>query len=190
MIDVEVTFVQQDAVSVFLESALVGEEEQRAEILLFSFFATRNIANLGRRDTVGSSLGDALCRVHDDKSVYRLLREFGGTDLRLVDPRKESGPKRFNATLRLTRRGPIFKLKAHGVGVLGKGLGFYSPTATLALLAYLLQRRQGDRRYNNRLVAAANAVGRAADAVSLRSQARVAMEAAAFGWQHAFAEPE
>ena len=78
-------------------------------------------------------------------------------------------------------------MQAHGFGMMGRGVGYYALTSTLALLHWLLERRRDDTMYQGALAATAEKVGAAGmhGLISATSQARVAMGAAGDAWREA-----
>lgn len=179
--NLEVWFTQQDVVSVYLESSVVDPDEERfLETSLFALFAARQIANFGR-DWVGQSLSATLADIDPASALADVTSRLG--DVRLASEFSGSGRKGFTAELRPEKRG-FFKLKIHGMGFMGKGAGYYGPTATLCVLAHLLGRRTDDPEYQYAVAATAKFVGLAGmrGAIGVTSQAPIAMEAAAAGW--------
>lgn len=71
--------------------------------------------------------------------------------------------------------------------MMGRGVDYYAPTSTLALLYWLLDRRKDDPVYQRALSAAAENVGILGiqSAITVTSQAPLAMEAASAAWQEA-----
>lgn len=186
--NLEVWFPQQNEASVFLESSVVDTDEERfLEVSLFALFATRQMANL-RGEWVAESLAAALMTLDLERPIEDAREKLG--DVRLVTPSGTGGRKGFTAELRPEKRG-FFKMHPRGFGLLGKGVAYYAPTSTLALLAYLLGRRSGDKEYLAALTSTAKLVGHAGarGAITITSSAPLAMEAAAAGWA-AVAEAE
>lgn len=180
-LNLEIWFLQQDQVSIFLESSVADPDEERfQEVALFALFATRQVANLSG-DWVAQSLASTLLGIDLDRPVEDVREKLG--DVRIVTPSAPGGRKGFTAALRPEKRG-FFKMNPRGFGLLGKGVGYYAPTSTLALLAYLLDRRSDDEDYVNALVATAKLVGAAGaeGAIGVTSSAPIAMKAAAQGW--------
>jgi hypothetical protein len=173
--NLEIWFPQQNEVSVFLESSITDpEEEQFSETCLFALYAARQIANL---TVEGQSLAYVLGTT-DTADPLRQTEERLD-EVRVSSPRSRGGRKGFTAELRPDRRA-FFKLNAHGFGMLGKGVGYYAPTSTLALLYWLLNRRKDDPTYQRALAAAAENIGVAGSQgqISITSQAPIAMQAA------------
>ena len=181
-LNLEIWFPQQTEVTVFLESSITDpEQEQFAETCLFALYAARQIANL-RRD--GYSLAGVLAAT-DTANPRRQAEERLG-DVRVTSPRSAGGRKGFTAEIR--ERGGAFKLKAHGFGMLGKGVGYYSPISTMALLYWLLDRRKDDPHYQRVLATTAKNVGIAGSRgrISAMSQGGEATHAAVMAWGEAF----
>lgn len=180
--NLEVWFPQQNEVSVFLESSVGDpEEEQSLETGLFALYAARQIANLGGD---GYSLAAVLQATDTAEPLSQAEQRLG--DVRVTSPRASGGRKGFTVELRPDERA-FFKLKAHGFGMMGKGVGYYAPTSTLALLYWLLNRRKDDRTYQRALAAAAENVGIAGSQglINVTSQADIAMQAAGAAWGEA-----
>lgn len=182
--NLEIWFPQQDQVTVFLESSVIDSDEERFhETSLFALFATRQIANLGT-DWVGQSLAATLSGIDLDRPADDALEKLG--DVELVTPSTPGGRKGFTAELRPEKRG-FFKMHPRGFGIMGKGVQYYAPTSTVALLASLLDRRRDDAEYTRALTATAKIVGHtgAQGAIGVTTSAQVAMKAAAAGWAFA-----
>lgn len=181
--NLEVWFEQQNLVSVFLESSVVDpDEEQFYETCLFSLYAARQIANL-RGD--GMSLAFALQAVDTSNALEQTKEALG--DVRVGAPSyTASGRKGFTCELRPDKRA-FFKLNGHGFGMMGRGVGYYAPTSTLALLYWMLDRRKDDPLYQRALAATAENVGilGARGAITVTSQAPMAMQAATAAWEEA-----
>ncbi len=187
--NLEIWFPQQDQVTVFLESSVIDSDEERfQETSLFALFATRQLANL-RGDWVATSLAATLADVDLGRPADDAREKLG--DVQLVTPSAPGGRKGFTAELRPEKRG-FFKMHARGFGLMGKGVSYYAPTSTVALLAYLLGRRPDDAEYARALTATAKFVGHAdgQGAIGITTSAQVAMEAAAAGWAFAMEEAE
>ena len=176
----EVWFPAQDRVSVFLESSFVDDEDEAIhETMLFALFAARQIANFSG-DLVAQSLAAVLTDIDKAAPLKSAAEKLDGVTL--VSPSPGRGRKGFTAELRPEKRA-FFKLNAHGFGMLGRGVGYYAPTAVLALLAHLLSRRESPE-YRSALALAGNLVGIAGrnGAITIPSQANVAMQAAGAAW--------
>lgn len=183
--NLEVWFPQPNEVTVFLESSIADPDDERLyETMLFALFAVRHIAN-GRGSFTYASLAEALFSLDEHEplpGIAEALKEVGAT---VGSPTVAGGRKGFTCTLRPEKRG-FFKLHPHGFGMLGKGVDYYAPTSTLALLSWLLSRRVEDDRYQLALGMAAKMIGAAgvSGQVSVTSQAQIAMQASSAGWMH------
>jgi hypothetical protein len=180
--NLEVWFPQQDEVTVFLESSFPDQdEEQFYETSLFALFAARQIAN-GRGDAFSSSLAEVLFSINETSPLSHVESQLEG-EVRVGSPTSRGGRKGFTAEFRPEKRA-FFKLNMHGFGMLGKGVGYYAPTSTLALLCWMLRRRHDDQAYQRALATTAKAVGAAgvSGMISVTSQSQVAMQASAAGW--------
>jgi hypothetical protein len=185
-INLEIWFPQQDEVTVFLESSYVDEDddddERFYETALFALFAARQIANF-RNDQIAQSLSAVLMDIDEECPLADIEARLHG-DLEVRSPaRKEGGRKGFTAELRPDKRA-AFKLWPHGFGLLGKGVAYYAPTSTLALLCWLLRRRSDDPIYQSALGATARFIGYAGSQgmITPRSQVQVAMQTTAGAW--------
>jgi hypothetical protein len=174
-INVEIAFYGQEEVSVFLESTFSGEEQERCESLLFALYAARQVANFGRADAVGASLGTALAAVDADDPTNWVATAL--EEVRVVASSGARGRKGFNVTFRPE---PLyFKVNPYGFGMLGRGVPYYSLPSTLVLLSYLLNRNVENPDQQQRLANTANNVGLATlnGSVSVTSQVQVAEDA-------------
>jgi hypothetical protein len=188
--NLEIWFPQPDVVTVSLASSAVDEElslelsavdeERMCETMLFALFAARQIANLKKGGT-GASLGEVLFSVDQHHPLPDVEARLGG--VRVESPGVRGGGKGFTAELRPDKRG-FFKAFPHGFGLLGRGLDYYGPTSVLALLSWLLKRRQDDDEYQGALGFTAKGVGAAGGTgqITVMSQVQVAMTAAGGAW--------
>ena len=174
--NVEVWFPQQNHVTVFVESSFADPfEESVVELHMFAHYACRQIANLNGEPSLCAALAD-VDPADPLASVERML-----DDVTVTAPQARGGPRGFTAEF---RPGPRFKLKGHGFGLMGKGVGYYAPTSTLALLCWLLRRRaEADHRVA--LAVTANMIGELGmrGQVTVRSQGDVARHAATAGME-------
>lgn len=179
----EVWFTQQDEASVFLESSLTDpDEEQFYETTLFTLYAARQIANLGSE---GVSLALVLQTTDTSNPLEQAAERLG--NVRVTTPRSSSGGRKgFTAEFRPDKRA-FFKLNQHGFGMLGRGVAYYAPTSTLALLYWLLSRREDNAVYQRAVSAAAENIGILGmrGEITVTTQADAAMSAAAAAWQEA-----
>jgi hypothetical protein len=193
-INLEIWFLQQDEVTVFLESSYFDEDdpeeddERFHETALFALFAARQIANF-RNDQVAQSLSAALMSLDEANPLGDLEARLAGDLLVRSPARNDGGRKGFTAELRPDKRG-AFKLYPRGFGLLGRGVAYYAPTSTLALLCWLLRRRPDDALYQRALGATARFIGYAGSQgmLTARSQVRVAMQVFAGAWSQAMDE--
>lgn len=181
--NLEVWFPQQDEVSVWLESSFTDPDEERMyEAMLFALFAARHLANDGS-SSASQMLGQVLFSLDEREPRAEVLEAL--SHVKLISPNGRGGRKGFSCEFRPEKRA-FFKLHLHGFGLLGKGMDYYAPWATIALLAWLLDRRQEDARYQLALGMAAKMVGAAAVSgqISVRTQSDIAIQAASAGWMH------
>jgi len=138
-LNLEIHFYQQDEAAIFLESNVIGDEEEFAEVLLFCLYTQKLMINLGRHP-VCDSLSELLAQIPDDFSQITQLA--AAKKVRLVDYRGSSGRKRFLASLHYADNRLNLNLKAKGFGILARGMGYYAPTSVILLFQYLVKRRQ------------------------------------------------
>src|SRR6266511_5104804 len=181
--NLEIWFPQQNEVTVFLESSITDDDEERFyESAVFALYAARQIANL--RDE-GMSLALVLQSTDTSSPLNQTKERLD--DVRVLSPTGgDSGRKGFSAKFRPEKRA-YFKLHLHGFGMTGRGVGYYAPTSTLALLYWLLNRRKDDPVYQRALAATAENVGilGSRGQITVTSQAPLAMEATAAAWAEA-----
>ena len=181
-INLEVWFPQQDVVTVLLESSLSDADDERFfETSVFALFAARQISSTG--GFTGSSLSEVLFSFSETNPVIGVESYLAEMEVQVGSPSGRGGHKGFTAEFRPEERN-FFKLHGHGFGMLGKGVDYYAPTSTVALLWWLLRHRQDDQAYQRALGTTAKAVGAAgvSGMISVRSNAQIAMQAAAGGW--------
>lgn len=168
----EIWFPSTDEVSVFIETAAPNAQAREiVEIGLFAAFATRQIVNL-RNDQFAQLLASALAELEHPDSREDVPDQVG--DTRLIPPTPGRGRKGFEATFKNRNGLPLINLKPRGFGMMARGVGFYAPTATLALLLHLLRRHSLEARFV--LVETARSIGRLAllDGIGITSQAQIA----------------
>jgi hypothetical protein len=178
----EVWFPRQDEWTVSVTSSLSDPDNERLwETMLFCLFASRQIANL-RGDLQAQALCHALTLIDEDAPLASVTERAEA--LRTPSP-KPGGRKGFTADLLEQERG-FFKLGTHGFGILSKGIGYYAPVSTLALLAWLLDRRVDDEEYQQALGTAARGIGYAGNGglLGIRQHTEVAMKTAGAVWFH------
>lgn len=186
--NLEVWFPQSDQVTVWLESFFDDPDDDRLyETMLFALFAARQLANGSKKFVSNTSLAEGLSVLGEREplpEVVEALETLGG-GIKVGTPTTPGGRKGFTCTLRPEKR-QFFKLHQHGFGLLGKGLPYYAPIATIALLAWLLARREDDDRYQLALGTTAKMIGAAgvSGQITVTSQAQVAMQASSAGWFH------
>jgi hypothetical protein len=137
----EIWFPSPHEASVFVETAATGPEREVTEVRLFAAFAARQVVNL-RAD--GQVLARALAEIEHLEEGADIPRRIGET--RLVPPTPARGRKGFEAQLRVREALPFIRLQSRGFGLRGLGVGFYGPTATLALLLHLLHHHSREGR--------------------------------------------
>jgi hypothetical protein len=172
----EIWFTSPEELSIFIEIAATGEAREVAEVALFAAFAARQVANLPR-DPGTRSLCMALAELPHPETAEEIPEQVGET--RIVPPSPAQGRKGFVGSFK-TRNGlPLINLKPKGFGLMGRGVGFYSPTATIALLFYLLRRQSDEGRFvlveTARIIGKFGLMGR----IGVRSQADAAGSAVA-----------
>jgi hypothetical protein len=180
--NLEIWFRQQNEVTVFLESSIPDtDEEQFYETSLFALYAARQIANLRAE---GASLAFVLQTTDTSNPLAQALERLD--EVRVSSPGGPGGRKGFTCELRPDKRA-FFKLNAHGFGMMGRGVGYYAPTSTLALLYWLLERRKDDATYQRALAATAENLGILGmrGQITVTSQAPLAMQAASAAWGEA-----
>lgn len=137
-------FHDQEKVSVVFESNEAGDERFH-ELVFAACYAFRHLANLGN-DAVGRSLALVLSRM-DPPSLTALIGKRTDAGATLVPYQGAPGFKRFTARLRPRPMDVDFRLRVHGFGLFGRGLGYYSPTSVVMLLQFLAERRLLDEEY-------------------------------------------
>jgi hypothetical protein len=187
-----IRFYAPNEASVRIETTATGEEEQRAEILLFCFYAAHWIDQLNRRhrgDGINPGVDLALTlRVSEreellmDPLVWSL--EEKEPLVRLL-PDTGHAAKQLSAELRYSDADPAtFTTSTSGFGLLGRrlrGLGQYGEQSVLALQRHLLVQRQDDHPYTIRLWWAGHELGAEAVQHGVRP-IESAVKAADRGW--------
>jgi hypothetical protein len=196
----DIRFPADDQASVRLQSNASGTAEKQAEIILFSLYATRAIANL-RQTEAAQLLTRSLAElVHASTEDLAAFTAGEGPSARsdeeirvrfLPDDAPPSGEKTFQAHVRFLDNEPnpriVFTMKPRGFGLLSKSVDHYAPGSVLVLLYALLKRRVDDPSYLQRLARAAGSIGRLAttDKYAFGNQMDVAVAAADVGWRAA-----
>jgi hypothetical protein len=172
----EIHFHDQDRASIFLEDT-GGPNKLFVEILLFASYAIRQVANLGN-GAESRVLGQAL--VGAGTNLETLIGYRSSTGPSLVPYQGAPGRKRFTARLDVSDDKFNFVMSPHGFGLLGRGLGFYSPMSVLLLLQYLVERNLLDEEYLSSLGMVTAMTGQAVmdDRIRLANQNDLALRAA------------
>jgi len=154
---VEIHFHQKDKASVFLESNATADDQRRHELLLFSCFAARQLANVAEDMQLASSLAKSLSMfelplapLDDDlKPFIGFVLTTAPDAAKLVDYKGIPGRKLFEAEIRIVPP-TSFTLQNKGFGSLLRGINYYATNSVLLLLKYLARRRieDGDYLYN------------------------------------------
>ena len=132
---VEIWYPSMDEVSVFTEVSGDGSGREVAEARLFAAFAAAMIRRLGR-----GVAKERLCTMlHGVATVGMETVDMG--DLKIVPATASQGRKGFEGVLWISPKDLRMKVKPKGFGVLGRGVGFYAPMATFALLLTLHERQ-------------------------------------------------
>lgn len=134
-------------VTVLYEQPGSTVEPRHAELLAVAVFALRNWNNLGLKNASARESAALFGTV----PFYLLGTLLTGTGVTIID---DQGPaqRRFVGKIH-TRKGPVplLHLDVKGFGMLGAGLGYFSPVALMALTEFLASRRAGDRAYQKQL---------------------------------------
>jgi hypothetical protein len=180
----EIWIPRQGEVTVVLESTFPDQDdEQRFETSLFAHYVARQLATtLKNKGVLYFTLADALITLDEDDPLADVEDQLSG--VRVASPSTRGGRKGFTAELRPEKDGAFFELYAHGFRLLGKGVAYYVPTSTLALLAWLLRCRVDNRDYQKALALTARNVGVAAsrEMLNMSSEAKIAMDCAGAAW--------
>lgn len=141
-------FHEQDEASVILESTAIGDLEEFGEILLFNYFALRQMHNLGSA-AVAPALAHALVALGE--GTHQREETTLGAAPRLVAYRGTAGKKRFVAALDFGPEKARFVLHPKGFGMLAWRVNYYAPQSVLLLFRYLTTRRPDSDVYRRRL---------------------------------------
>jgi len=117
-------------------------------------YVLRSAANLSARAPETIELGALLVQYADAGAVPR--PEALGSELRLT-PDARNGRRRFDVTLGAAG----VKVKTSGFGMMGKGIGYYSPTSVLCLIAAAGAEISGDGEMSNLLLGVCATAGSA-----------------------------
>jgi len=145
-VNFEIHYYSQDELAVKFVADAENEEAQKfGKLLAFSCHTLRQMVCLGY-DRVSDSLA-AVLREMRHKTVWTmgLANEFGKA--RVVPYRGSPGKKNFTANLSFSGDNASrvsFILDTQGFGILGRGLGYYSPTSVVGLLIYMAREHQTD----------------------------------------------
>jgi hypothetical protein len=171
----EIWFPSTEEVSIFTEIADTGEGREGNAIGLWAAFAARQIANL-KRDAGMHAMCVLLAELEHTDEMPDAVGET-----RIVPPTPSQGRKGFVGTFVSKDGLPLINVKPKGFGMMGRGVGFYAPTATLALFLDLHGRSSETARFV--LTETARGIGLLAldGKIGVTSQAKAAGLALAFG---------
>ena len=144
--ETELHFHQQDQMSVYTASTVIGEDSNYiGEIGTLIFYAIRMMGNLANRPE-----SYALAELLLNSQTIISLNNVGlqRDDLELVPYPGHKGRHSFLLSYSWGKSyPPKFKFKGKGFGLLWKGIGYYGPTSVLGFLRHLGAKHKGDNSY-------------------------------------------
>lgn len=175
----------REEVSVLIENKLTElNDENYVEILLFSLFAIRQITNFGVTDKIAHNLCTSLIKASEEiinlseseasdleKSMDGLGVDVLGNRIAthlfssnigipVVSGNYRKGNKGFIAEL--VRRGSVMNFRCRLYGLfskLGFGINYYPPTATVALLRFLVRKHLNNKPFLLRIANVSKVIG-------------------------------
>jgi hypothetical protein len=152
----EIDFFEDDCVSVVSSSNSSGANEKLAEIGLLVSFAIRMMSNL---EVCETSDGQAKVLSGAPQMIAAFITGNLRPPFRLVLPTAGPANKRFVFKFSIGRAGIGLDLLPIGFGPMAVGMGYYGPTAVIALLLRLATGRPADNQFQSRLAIAAALAG-------------------------------
>lgn len=137
----EIWYPSMDEVSVFTEVPGDGFDREVTEAKLFAAFAAAMIRRLGR-----GAAKERLCTMLHGLATVGMESVHLG-ELKIVPATAGKRHKGFEADLWISPKDLRMQVKPTGFGALGRGVGFYAPTATFALLLTLHERQSPAGRF-------------------------------------------
>jgi len=177
--NLEIHFHQQNEVSIFLENTTSGEDEIKSDLFLLSFFIARKLANLEQDNSIGQSLAFVLENIEEQLDKIFDPNKFD--DVLLVPYKGVRGRKRFLAHMVVSDERVNFRLKPKGFGILGKGLGYYSPVSAIMLIKYMGNKYRNNIKAKNGIIALCKYSGQLAPQITPVSQVQFAPQIASVG---------
>ena len=138
---VEINFHEQDKASVFYESNNSGFDEINGQLLLFSFFLTRQMVNVGE---LALSLAAMISTLEKGGvfSLFIIKNDKNPNGASLVDYPGHKGRKAFIALLNYENPSNVsFQLEMRGFP---GGEGYYVPNSIMAFLKYLITKNESN----------------------------------------------
>lgn len=153
----EIDFFEDDCVSVVSKSNSSGGNEKLGEIGLFVSFAIRMMSNLDVCQTT-----DGLAKILEGapQAIAAFITGNLRPPFRLVWPTGRPAQKRFAFEFSISSAAMSFDLVPIGFGPMSVGMGYYGPTAVMALLFRLATGRPADNQFQSRLAIAAALAGK------------------------------
>lgn len=154
-LNIEIHFHEQEMASVFLESNANGQSGNFGEVYLFTLFALRQLASLGKPQS--SALATALLHVNSIIKDLATVHELGG--VKIIPFQGYQGRKLLFARFTLGDQSQSFYFNTKGFGLFSRGIDYYSPTGVLVLFRYLAIRHEKQSEYLTKLAQAAQLCG-------------------------------
>ena len=170
----EVHFRSKEQASCVLATTWTGVEALRNEIVLLSFFAHRQILNLG--SDWGQRTGQMISGLRPpDFKGAGIITGSGSYQRAPALLASHPGPAPMRFIAKMTDKS--FKLDAKGFGFFGTQLQFYAPMSVAVLTQFLAGRHQGDQAFLSALQLLLDNVRMAAEAglITMKSQTQLSL---------------
>jgi hypothetical protein len=142
-----------------VQSSGEGDVQKFGELLCFASYSLRTMAvgvtNREHRVAIAQMLAETP-KLTEPTELERFLRQ---NTLRLTDE-AAGGSKSFTWKIWFDKNGFNTRLKSRGFGLLGRGIGYYSPVSVMLSLAHMISARSNDRPFLNGLAKAGQDCGR------------------------------
>lgn len=136
---VAVHFYEESKASILLSVNAAGTARNFCEVQFFAFYLARQLATLGNPEDA------MLAQILADISVAQ-LRQIG-RDIEIVSYPGHEAKKQLFANCAIRADTSSFYFDTKGFGLLGRGIGYYSPASVFVFLRTLVEKHADEESY-------------------------------------------
>lgn len=157
----------------------IEENDTKSDILMFCFYVTRIISNIGKNET-SEQIGTLLSMADSVETLINFKNHIGPNDFEIIDYPGNKAKISFDNELvydENLNKIPRFKHNPIGFDKSGKGLGFYVPISVLVYLKYLITKYEHKKNILQSLLTCSQYIGNSTSKIGLFNKDKIAMEA-------------